>query len=57
VRSPNLPAIVAPFDGTVSFYDHNKLKYIRVLSDYKKKTYIIKAGYELVVKKGMELLK
>ncbi len=57
VRSPNLPAVVAPFDGTISFYEHNKLKYIRVLSDYQKKTYIVKTDYEVVVKKGMELAK
>ncbi|AHB41045.1 hypothetical protein P148_SR1C00001G0238 [candidate division SR1 bacterium RAAC1_SR1_1] len=57
VRSPSLPAIVAPFDGKVSLYEHNKLKYIRVLSDYQKKTYVVKADYEVTVKKGMELLK
>ncbi len=57
VRSPSLPAIVAPFDGTVSFYEHNKMRYIRVLSDYQKKTYVTKTGYEIVVKKWMELLK
>jgi len=57
VRSPSLPAIVAPFDGTVSFYEHNKLKYIRVLSDYHKKPYVVKSDYEVSVKKGMELTK
>ena len=57
VRSPSLPAIVAPFDGIVSFYDHNKQRYIRILSDYHKKTYIIKKDYEVTVKKWMELLK
>jgi len=51
VRSPSLPAIVAPFDGKVSFYEHNKQKYIRVLSDYQKKTYIVKDGYSVSVKK------
>jgi hypothetical protein len=51
VRSPSLPAIVSPFDGVVSFYEHNKLRYIRVLSDYQKKTYIMKDGYEVSVKK------
>lgn len=57
IRPPSLPAIVAPFDGMVSFYDHNKLRYIRILSDYHKKTYIVKAGYDVSIKKGMELEK
>lgn len=57
VRPPSLPAIVSPFDGTVSFFEHNKLSYIRVLSDYQKKTYILKENYEVSVKKGEVLLK
>ncbi len=57
VRSPSLPAVVAPFDGTVSFYEHNKQRYVRVLSDYQKKTYIIKDGYSVDVKKGAVITK
>jgi DNA-directed RNA polymerase subunit beta' len=57
VRAPLLPAIVSPFDGVVSFYEHNKLKYIRVLSDFQRKTYLLKPGYVVEVKKGESLTK
>jgi DNA-directed RNA polymerase subunit beta' len=57
VRSPNLPAIVAPFDGTVSFYENAKQRYIKVLSEFQRKTYVLKDGYSLEVKKGEVLPK
>jgi len=51
VRAPKNPAIIAPFDGKVSFYETAKTKYIKIVSEYQKKTYLIKAGYKLDVKK------
>ena len=57
VRSPATPAIVAPFDGKISFYEIGKLRYMRVTSEAEKKTYAIKAGYEATVKKNELLVK
>ena len=51
VRAPKNPAIIAPFDGKVSFYETAKMRYIKVVSEYQKKTYLVKAGYKLDVKK------
>ena len=57
VSSPATPAIVAPFDGKISFYEIGKLRYMRVTSEAEKKTYAIKAGYEATVKKNELLVK
>ena len=51
VRDPKMPAIIAPFDGKVSFYETNKLRYVSVVSEYQKKTYLLKPGYKVDVKK------
>ncbi|MBU1758649.1 hypothetical protein KKG31_05980 [Patescibacteria group bacterium] len=51
VRAPKNPAIIAPFDGKVSFYETTKTKFIKVVSEYQKKTYLIKDKYKLDVKK------
>jgi len=57
VRDPKTPAIVAPFDGIVSLYEVNKIRYVKVVSEYQKKTYLLKDGYKVEVKKGMEIKK
>ena len=57
MRAPKNPAIIAPFDGTISFYDVGKLRYLRITSDYQKKTYAIKDGYTVSVKKNEQLAK
>ncbi len=57
VRDPKTPAIITPFDGKVSFYETNKVRYVRVISEYQKKTYLLKAGYKVDVKKGEEMKK
>ena len=57
VRDPKMPAIIAPFDGKVSFYETNKLRYVSVVSEYQKKTYLLKPGYKVDVKKWEELKK
>jgi hypothetical protein len=51
VREPKSPAMIAPFDGKVSFYETNKVRYIKVVSEYQKKSYLVKDGYKLDVKK------
>jgi hypothetical protein len=51
VRPPKHPAIIAPFDGRISFYESGKMRYINVTSDYTKKVYPIKTGYSVEVKK------
>jgi hypothetical protein len=57
VRDPKTPAIITPFDGKVSFYEANKVRYVKVVSEYQKKTYLLKAGYKVTVKKGEEVKK
>ena len=57
VRDPKTPAIIAPFDGKVSLYETNKLRYIKVISEYQKKTYEIKSGYKLEIKKWEDIKK
>ena len=57
VRDPKTPAIIAPFDGKVSFYETNKIRYVRVVSEYQKKTYLLKSGYKVDVKKWEEIKK
>lgn len=51
VRDPKTPAIITPFDGKVSFYEANKIRYVKVVSEYQKKTYLLKSGYKVDVKK------
>jgi hypothetical protein len=51
VRDPKTPAIIAPFDGKVCFYEANKNNYVKVVSEYQKKTYLLKNGYKVDVKK------
>jgi hypothetical protein len=46
-----MPAIIAPFDGKVLIYETNKVRYIRVMSEYQKKSYLLKSGYKVDVKK------
>ncbi len=57
VRDPKTPAIITPFDGKVSFYEANKVRYVKVVSEYQKKTYLLKAGYKVDVKKWEEVKK
>ena len=57
IRDPKNPAIITPFDGKVSFYETNKIRYVKVVSDYQKKTYLVKNGYKIDVKKWQELAK
>ncbi len=57
VRPPKKPAVVAPFDGTVSFFYKGANKFIKMVSEYERKTYVIKDEYTVVVKKGDVLKK
>jgi hypothetical protein len=57
VRDPKNPAVIAPFDGKISIYETNKLRQIKVVSEYQRVTYIIKPEYKITVKKGEELKK
>jgi len=50
VRAPKIPAIVAPFDWEVKFTEKNKRPYLSVVSDYQRKIYIVKDGYDTIVK-------
>lgn len=52
-----MPAIITPFDGKVSFYEANKIRYVKVISEYQKKIYLLKTGYKIDVKKGEEVKK
>ncbi|MFA5747835.1 MAG: DNA-directed RNA polymerase subunit beta' [Candidatus Absconditabacterales bacterium] len=57
VRAPKIAAIIAPFDGKVSFYESGKIRYITITSEYQKKNYLVKSGYSLDVRKGDKLIK
>jgi hypothetical protein len=57
VRAPKSPAVIAPFDGTISFYETGKMRYVKIISEYQKKTYMIKAGYTLDTRKNQLLAK
>lgn len=57
VRLPKNPAVIAPFDGKISLYEKNKVRYMTVISEYQKKTYIIKPDYKVTVKKWEDVKK
>jgi len=57
IREPKKPAVVAPFDGIISFSEKWADNYINVESDYQKKQYVIKDNYEISVKKWERLKK
>jgi DNA-directed RNA polymerase subunit beta' len=50
-------AVIAPFDGTIHFSEKWADRYINIESDYKKKPYIAKEWYDIIVKKWDELKK
>ncbi len=57
VRAPKVPAIVAPYDGTVSFREEGKMRFMSVHSDFQKKTYLYKEWYTVTAKKGDAMAK
>lgn len=57
VRAPKTPAIISPFDGTISIYETGKMRYINIVSEYQKKTYVVKEWYAVAVKKWQVLSK
>ncbi len=50
VRAPKKPAVVAPFDWVVSFFNKWANQMIRIISEYEKKTYVVKDDYKICVK-------
>ena len=60
VRPPKNPAVVSPFDWTISFEETpewGKFGKLKITSEIQKKTYLVKADYEVIVKKWAELAK
>ena len=57
VRTPKNPAIIAPFDGTITFSEVGRMKFMHLTSEFQKKNYLIKDGYTATVKKGEKILK
>jgi len=55
VRNPKKPAIIIPFDGTIEIYESAKKIEVEITSEPLPKTYIVKEGYTVDVKKGDEL--
>lgn len=51
VRNPKKPAVIAPFDGVAKIVDGAKKTEIHIVSEPKPVTYVIKAGYECMVKR------
>lgn len=50
VRSPKSSAVVAPFDGTIEFFDKWANRHVKIVSEPEKKTYVIKDAYDVCVK-------
>ena len=57
VRNPKKPAVIVPFDGTISIIESAKKLEVEVTSAPQPKTYIIKEGYSLSVNKGETVAK
>ncbi len=57
VRNPKKPAVIAPFDGVAKIVDGAKKTEIHIVSEPKPVTYVIKAGYECMVKRWEEIAK
>lgn len=57
VRNPKKPAIVVPYDGTVSILESAKKVEVEITSEPQPKTYIIKEGYNCDVQVGDEIKK
>lgn len=57
MRSPKKPAVVAPFDWIIHFTEKWADKFINIESDFRKKPYILKEWYEIIVKKWDNLKK
>jgi len=51
VRNPKKPAVIAPFDGVATIVEGAKKTEIHVTSEPTPVTYVIKEGYESMVKK------
>jgi len=51
VRAPKAPAIISPFDWKLSFYEAGKVRYVKVISEYQKRNYLVKDGYGITAKK------
>jgi len=57
VRKPKKPAVIAPFDGTITISESGKMLDIEILGEPEPKPYIIKDGYKCLVKVNQELKK
>ncbi len=57
VRKPKNPAVIAPFDGTISYTEKGRLKYMTIDSEFENKIYKVKDGYKISVKKWDSLAK
>jgi DNA-directed RNA polymerase subunit beta' len=57
VRTPKTPAIIAPFDGTVTFREEGKMKFVILHSDFQKTNYLFKDSYSCVVREWDTLSK
>ncbi len=51
VRRPSNPAVIAPFDGIVAIQERGRYTEIEIQSKPQPKTYFVKEGYTIVVKK------
>ncbi len=57
VRTPKISAVISPFDGTMNLIESGNYIKLRILGEEKKKTYLMKDGYTVCVKKGEKLKK
>ncbi len=57
VRTPKFPAVIAPYDWTLEILDDKNDISIRIVSEYTKKTYLVKSWYEVFVKEWEDLEK
>ena len=52
IRTPDISAIISPFDGSMTIDLEGKDPVLTIQSDYVPHTYLLKDGYKLKVKKG-----
>lgn len=49
IRNPKKPAIVVPFDGTITVHESVKKTEVEITSEAQPITYILKEGYTSIV--------
>jgi len=57
IRNPKKPSVIVPFDGKLTVLESSKKLEVEITSEPEAKTYVVKEGYAIDVKKWVELEK